>query len=85
MNLVNNYLVVGVTEELGDFVAVLEAALPRFFSGATDLYNSGLLYAFIYLICDFSRLRVYGQNHRIRHLKKEYLLCQNYCYLSFSL
>ena len=40
-NLVNNYLVVGLTEELGEFVAVLEAALPRFFTGATELYNSG--------------------------------------------
>ena len=42
-NLVNNYLVVGLTEELGDFVAVLEAALPRFFAGATQLYNTGEL------------------------------------------
>jgi len=40
-NLVQNYLLVGVTEELGDFVAVLEAILPRFFGGATELYNSG--------------------------------------------
>ena len=40
-NLVNNYLVVGLTEEMSDFVAVLEAALPRFFAGATELYNSG--------------------------------------------
>ena len=40
-NLVNNYLIVGVTEELGDFVAVLEATLPQFFTGATELYNSG--------------------------------------------
>ncbi len=40
-NLVNSYLVVGLTEELGDFVATLEATLPRFFSGATELYNSG--------------------------------------------
>lgn len=40
-NLVHNYLVVGLTEELGDFIAVLEAALPRFFAGATDLYNNG--------------------------------------------
>ncbi|GAB1597639.1 heparan sulfate 2-O-sulfotransferase 1-like [Argonauta hians] len=40
-NLVNNYLVVGITEELGDFVAILEATLPRFFKGAVDLYNSG--------------------------------------------
>lgn len=40
-NLANKYLVVGVTEEMGDFVALLEAALPRFFAGATELYNSG--------------------------------------------
>ena len=42
-NLVYHYLVVGVTEEMGDFIAVLEASLPRFFRGATDLYNSGTL------------------------------------------
>lgn len=40
-NLVHNYLVVGITEELGDFIAILEATLPRFFKGAVDLYNSG--------------------------------------------
>ena len=40
-NLVNNYLLVGVTEHLGDFIAVLEALLPRFFTGALDLYNTG--------------------------------------------
>ena len=40
-NLVNNYFVVGVTEELADFVAVLEASLPRFFEGATEYFNSG--------------------------------------------
>ena len=40
-NLVKHYLVVGITEQLGDFVAVLEAALPRFFAGATELYQSG--------------------------------------------
>lgn len=40
-NLVKHYLVVGITEQLGDFVAVLEAALPRFFAGATQLYQSG--------------------------------------------
>ncbi|CAD5121520.1 DgyrCDS10021 [Dimorphilus gyrociliatus] len=40
-NLVNNYLVVGLTEELNDFVAVLEAVLPRFFKGATHLYGTG--------------------------------------------
>uniref|UniRef100_A0AAZ1X7R2 Heparan sulfate 2-O-sulfotransferase 1 n=1 Tax=Oreochromis aureus TaxID=47969 RepID=A0AAZ1X7R2_OREAU len=40
-NLVNEYLLVGVTEELEDFIMILEAALPRFFKGATDLYRSG--------------------------------------------
>jgi len=42
-NLVKHYLVVGITEQLGDFVAVLEAALPRFFAGATQLYQSGMV------------------------------------------
>ena len=37
-----NYLLVGVTEELGDFIAVLEATLPRFFNGATQLFNNGM-------------------------------------------
>lgn len=40
-NLVNEYLLVGVTEELEDFILILEAALPRFFKGATELYKSG--------------------------------------------
>lgn len=40
-NLVNEYLLVGVTEELEDFVMMLEAALPRFFKGATELYKTG--------------------------------------------
>lgn len=40
-NILHNYLLVGVTEELGDFIAVLEAALPRFFRGAVKLYNLG--------------------------------------------
>lgn len=40
-NLVNNYLIVGITEELRDFVAILENVLPRYFMGATDLYNNG--------------------------------------------
>lgn len=40
-NLVNEYLLVGVTEELEDFVMILEAALPRFFRGATELYRTG--------------------------------------------
>uniref|UniRef100_A0A671LKY1 Heparan sulfate 2-O-sulfotransferase 1 n=1 Tax=Sinocyclocheilus anshuiensis TaxID=1608454 RepID=A0A671LKY1_9TELE len=40
-NLVNEYMLVGVTEELEDFVMMLEAALPRFFKGATELYRTG--------------------------------------------
>lgn len=37
-NLVSKYLLVGVTEELTDFVSLLEAALPNFFRGASDYY-----------------------------------------------
>lgn len=40
-NLVNNYLVVGVTEEIADFLAVLETVLPRFFKGASEKFASG--------------------------------------------
>ena len=36
-NLVNNYFLVGVTEELDTFLNVLEFALPGFFRGAADL------------------------------------------------
>lgn len=39
-NLVNHYLLVGVTEEMQDFITVLEATLPRFFKGATEYYLS---------------------------------------------
>ncbi|XP_973628.2 heparin sulfate O-sulfotransferase [Tribolium castaneum] len=37
-NLVNNYLLVGVTDEINDFVAVLEQTLPRIFKGAFNHY-----------------------------------------------
>jgi len=40
-NLLNHYLVVGTTDELLDFVAVLEATLPRFFKGATTKLATG--------------------------------------------
>lgn len=40
-NLISTYMLVGVTEELQDFVTMLEATLPRFFKGATQLYISG--------------------------------------------
>lgn len=37
-NLIDNYLLVGVTEELGDFISILEATIPRIFKGAADYY-----------------------------------------------
>nr|XP_023023191.1 heparin sulfate O-sulfotransferase-like [Leptinotarsa decemlineata] len=39
-NLANSYFLVGVTEELDDFVQVLEQSLPRIFKGATEYYQS---------------------------------------------
>jgi len=41
-NLAHNYLVVGLTDQLEEFVAVLEAGLPRFFSGALEFFSTGL-------------------------------------------
>nr|CAG4648009.1 EOG090X088H [Moina brachiata]SVE93082.1 EOG090X088H [Moina brachiata] len=40
-NLLNRYLVVGVTDQMEEFVAVLEATLPLYFKGALDLYRQG--------------------------------------------
>jgi len=41
-NLVNQYLLVGITEELDNFIEVLEELLPNFFTGATNfLKESG--------------------------------------------
>ncbi|CAL1537803.1 unnamed protein product [Lymnaea stagnalis] len=40
-NLLHHYLLVGITEELRDFLVILEATLPRFFRGATKLYAEG--------------------------------------------
>ncbi|XP_015112398.1 heparin sulfate O-sulfotransferase [Diachasma alloeum] len=37
-NLEKHYLVVGVTEELGEFIETLQAVLPRFFKGALDYF-----------------------------------------------
>ncbi|KAJ8910172.1 hypothetical protein NQ315_016183 [Exocentrus adspersus] len=39
-NLINNYFLVGVTEELDDFISVLEQSLPRLFKGASDHYSN---------------------------------------------
>lgn len=41
-NVLQNYLVVGVTEQLGDFIAVMEATVPRLFRGAVTLFNEGM-------------------------------------------
>ena len=41
-NVLRHYLLVGVTEELEDFIVVLETVLPRFFKGASQLYKSGM-------------------------------------------
>ncbi|KAK9869801.1 hypothetical protein WA026_003533 [Henosepilachna vigintioctopunctata] len=37
-NIVTNYLLVGVTEELQDFISLLEITIPRMFKGALDHY-----------------------------------------------
>lgn len=36
-----NYLVVGLTEKMEQFVDVVEAVLPKYFHGAMDLYKTG--------------------------------------------
>ncbi|RMX54569.1 hypothetical protein pdam_00004589 [Pocillopora damicornis] len=40
INVIKNYLVVGVTEELEDFLFVLERLLPEFFSGVLNIYRT---------------------------------------------
>jgi heparan sulfate 2-O-sulfotransferase HS2ST1 len=40
-NLAKSYFLVGTTESMEDFVALLEASLPRFFRGALQVFNSG--------------------------------------------
>ncbi|XP_070177405.1 heparan sulfate 2-O-sulfotransferase 1-like [Littorina saxatilis] len=40
-NVLRHYLLVGLTEEMEDFITVLEAVLPRFFKGALTLYKNG--------------------------------------------
>ncbi|XP_008548120.1 heparin sulfate O-sulfotransferase [Microplitis demolitor] len=38
-NLANNYFLVGVTEELDEFIRILQIVLPDFFRGAHDLFS----------------------------------------------
>lgn len=37
-NIQRHYLLVGVTEELEDFIQILELILPRFFKGGHDIF-----------------------------------------------
>ncbi|XP_022910986.1 heparin sulfate O-sulfotransferase [Onthophagus taurus] len=38
-NLINNYLLVGVTEDIESFINILELTIPRLFIGAMDYFN----------------------------------------------
>lgn len=40
-NLAQKYFLVGITEEMEDFVVMLEATLPSMFRGAWNLFNRG--------------------------------------------
>ena len=39
INVIKNYLVVGITSEFEDFLSVLEKLLPEFFTGASEIYK----------------------------------------------
>jgi heparan sulfate 2-O-sulfotransferase HS2ST1 len=39
-NLIDHYFLVGVTEELSDFIKLLEVVLPSFFHGASSHYET---------------------------------------------
>lgn len=39
-NLVREYLLVGVTEDIPSFISILEFSLPEFFKGASEHYSS---------------------------------------------
>ena len=40
INVIRNFLLVGVTEELEDFLFALEALLPEFFKGVLNVYKT---------------------------------------------
>jgi len=40
-------MVVGVTEQMEEFIAVLEATIPSFFKGALKLYREGFPFSFL--------------------------------------
>ena len=63
-NLVNNYLVVGVTERLTEFVAVMEVVLPRFFKGATKRFILGM---YLYCVRSWLFLSIlwYSEYHKL--------------------
>ena len=42
-NLLDHYFLVGVTEELGDFIKLLEVSLPSIFHGASSHYETSKL------------------------------------------
>jgi len=46
-NLLEKYMVVGVTEQMEEFIAVLEATIPSFFKGALKLYREGFPFSFL--------------------------------------
>ena len=39
-NVINYYFLVGTTDRIGDFLDVLEKTLPRFFNGASSIFNT---------------------------------------------
>ncbi|KAK7574391.1 hypothetical protein V9T40_011582 [Parthenolecanium corni] len=39
-NLIKEYLLVGVTDQISSFISVLETVLPQFFTGATEHFSS---------------------------------------------
>lgn len=40
-NVIDHYFLVGTTESLRDFIAVLDASLPQMFRGAVDIFDKG--------------------------------------------